>query len=156
MNEHGHGIPVIVNLAALASYDGVNDDPIQMLISGELFPGKSATTLHYIENLENEETGEITKSEIQLILAKDQVTMNRSGHYSNTMLFIKNRRYETTYHTPYGSLPMVVIPREVSCDINSKTGKVHLRYELIMQGKYASTNELHLEYWSKESEKGKK
>ena len=84
MNEHKHGIPVIVNLAALASYDGVNDDPIQMLISGELFPGKSATTLHYIENLEDEETGEITKSEIQLILAKDQVTMNRSGHFSNT------------------------------------------------------------------------
>lgn len=151
MKERKNGVPVLVNLAALASYDGVTDDPMQMLISGELFPGKDATLLRYIESIEDDETGEMTESEIQLILSKDQVTMNRNGHFSNTMLFKKDRRYETTYHTPYGDMLMAVIPREVVCSVSPEAGKVHLRYELSMQGHYASTNELHLEYWAKKS-----
>lgn len=149
MKELGEGIPVMVNLAALASYDGVTDDPMQMLISGEVFPGKDAITLQYTESYEDEESGKLAEAEIQLILGKNQVTMNRRGDFSNTMLFKKNRRYETIYHTPYGDLPMAVIPREVLCDVKPEAGKVHLRYELSMQGNYASTNELHLEYWAK-------
>lgn len=148
MEESPKGIPVTINLAALASYDGVTEDPMQVLTTGILFRKDGFSLLKYQERQEDEATGQMVESEIQLVLMKDQVTMNRMGDFSNTMLFERNKRYETTFHTPYGDLPMAVYSRDVRCEAGEESGKVHLKYELSMQGAYASTNELHLEYWA--------
>ena len=147
MEEKTEGIPVVINLASLASYEGITDDPIQVVTTGTLFHKGNAKHLRYTESMEDEETGQVTESEILLVLKKDQVMMNRMGDYINTMLFQRNKHYETTYHTPFGDLPMAVYARDVRCDLGDKGGKVHLKYDLSMQGSYASTNELHLEYW---------
>ncbi len=143
------GIPVVISMASLASYDGITNDPMELVTTGMLFPQDRSAMLKYTENTEDEMTGEMTEAEIQLELRKDLVTMNRSGEFSNTMLFQRDRRYETTFHTPYGDLPMAVYARDVKCDMGKDSGTVHLRYELSMQGTYASTNELHLEYRAK-------
>ena len=143
------GIPVVINLASLASYDGITDDPMQVMTTGTLFPQEGFSLLKYQERQEDEATGEVMESEIQLMLKKDQVTMNRMGAFSNTMMFKPNKRFETTFQTPFGELPMAIYSRDVKCDIGNRQGKVHLKYELSMQGAYASTNELHLEYWAK-------
>jgi len=143
------GIPVVINLASLASYDGISDDPMQVMTTGTLFPQEGFSLLKYQERQEDEATGEVMESEIQLMLKKDQVTMNRMGAFSNTMMFKSNKRFETTFQTPFGELPMAIYSRDVKCDIGNRQGKVHLKYELSMQGAYASTNELHLEYWAK-------
>lgn len=143
------GIPVVINLASLASYDGITDDPMQVMTTGTLFPQEGFSLLKYQERQEDEATGEVMESEIQLMLKKDQVTMNRMGAFSNTMMFKSNKRFETTFQTPFGELPMAIYSRDVKCDIGNRQGKVHLKYELSMQGAYASTNELHLEYWAK-------
>ena len=148
MEENRHEIPVLINLASMASYDGMTEDPLQMMTTGVLVPGKDSLLLRYVENQEDESTGEVMVSEIQLELRKDQVMMNRMGEFSTTMLFRRNKRYETTMRTPYGDLPMAVFSRDVRCELGKENGKVHLRYELSMQGAYASTNELHLEYWA--------
>ena len=148
MDGKKRGIPVMINLAALASYDGVADDPMQVLTRGTLFQKGKSQTLRYLESQEDESTGEVTEAEIELELQKDQVMMSRTGEYASMMMFQRNRRYETTYHTPYGDLPMSVYARDVQCDLQRGSGKVHLKYELSMQGNYASTNELHLEYWA--------
>lgn len=149
MTEHTNGIPVMINLASLASYDGIADDPIRLITTGTLFTRGSLAELKYHETQEDENTGELIESDIQLLLKKDRVTMNRTGAYSNTMLFERNRRYETTFHTPFGDLPMAVTPSDVLCTLQGDNGTVHLKYELSMQGAYASTNELHLEYRAK-------
>ena len=148
MQKKEQGIPVVINLASLASYDGVHEDPMQMMTTGILIPQEKSSLLKYTESQEDEVTGEVMESEIQLVMAKDQVTMHRMGEFSNTMLFQRNKRYETTFHTPFGDLPMAVFSRDVWCEVGEQTGKVHLKYELSMQGAYASTNELHLEYWA--------
>ncbi|MCR4877258.1 MAG: DUF1934 domain-containing protein [Clostridiales bacterium] len=142
------GIPVVINLASLVSYDGMTDDPMQVLTTGTLIPQGNASLLRYTESQEDEATGEVTQSEIQLELKKNQVTMNRMGEFANTMLFMPNKRFETVLKTPFGELPMAVYSRDVRCDLGEDSGKVHLKYELSMQGAYASTNELHLEYWA--------
>ena len=128
------GIPVVINLASLVSYDGMTDDPMQVLTTGTLIPQGNASLLRYTESQEDEATG--------------QVTMNRMGEFANTMLFMPNKRFETVLKTPFGELPMAVYSRDVRCDLGEDSGKVHLKYELSMQGAYASTNELHLEYWA--------
>lgn len=150
--EENQGIPVLIDLSALASYDGNPDDPIRMITSGTFFPGTDCSLLHYREIQEDQETAQITESEIQLILKKGQVTMNRIGDYANTMLFKKNIHFETIYHTPYGDLNMSVFTREVRWHSERGSGSVHLRYDLSMQGSYASTNELHLQYREKNAE----
>ena len=146
MEESKQGIPVLSNLASMVSYHGTQQDPLQVVTTGKLYLQGKQSLLRYKESVEDEETGRMSEDDVQLILGKNQVTMNRSGEYNNTMVFQKKRRFETTYRTPYGELPMAVYSRDVRCDLGKDSGKVHLVYELSMQGAYASTNELHLEY----------
>ena len=148
MKANEQGIPVLINLASVASYEGMTDEPMQVITTGVLYQRENCYQLQYRENQEDEQDGSVMESEICLVLKKDQVTMNRMGEYSNTMLFQKNKRFETDYRTPFGNLPMAVYARNVQCELGSRKGKVHLVYELSMQGSYASTNELHLEYWA--------
>ena len=148
--EENAGIPVLINLTSRISYDGFSDQPIQMMTSGLVFPGKDFTLLRYQEVQQDQETGQVTESEIQLVLKEGQVTMNRFGDYANTMLFQRNKRFETSYRTPFGDMNMAVFTREARWEAQRGNGKIHLRYDLSMQGNYASTNELHLEYWTKD------
>ena len=93
-----------------------------------------------------EQTGEITSSDILLSLSDDKVTMQRNGDFSNTMVFSSGKRFEGIYHTPYGEMDMAVFTKEAACRIGNRDGSLHLHYQLQIQGNYASTNELHLEY----------
>ena len=148
MEKKEQGIPVLVNLASLASYEGVADDPVQVITTGRLIPQKGALLLRYRENLEDEATGEMTESEIQLVLKKDQVTMHRMGRFPTPCCSSGTSGMKPPSAHPFGDLPMAVFSRDVWCEVGEQTGKVHLKYELSMQGAYASTNELHLEYWA--------
>jgi len=81
------------------------------------------------------------------------VTMQRSGDFSNTMVFSSGKRFEGTYHTPYGEMDMAVFTKEAACRIGNLEGSLHLKYQLQIQGNYASSNELHLEYRADPAEK---
>ena len=74
------------------------------------------------------------------------------------IVFAKGQRFEGVYHTPYGEMDMAVYTREATCKFGRKEGNIHLKYQLNVQGSYASTNELHLEYRAEqrgEDQKGK-
>ena len=141
------GKPVLINLLAIARYDQTPDYPIQFITKGRLsMPREGEALLEYTETQQDEETGEITTAEISLALEKKRVTMTRSGDFSNTMVFIPQQRFEGIYRTPYGDMNMAVYSRGVQCDPGENRGSVHLKYQLDIQGAYASSNELHLEY----------
>ena len=143
-NKH---TPVFINLLAIARYDHMPDYPIQFITTGKLFyKNAGEALLQYVESQEDEETGEITRSDILLSMADGKVTMQRNGDFSNTMVFSSGKRFEGTYHTPYGEMDMAVFTREAACRIGNREGSLHLKYQLQIQGNYASTNELHLEY----------
>ena len=139
--------PVLINLLAIAKYEHAPDYPIQFMTRGTLHLGDQGhAVLEYTESQEDEETGEIVTSQITLAMEKNRVTMTRRGDCSNTMVFIPQRRFEGVYQTPYGNMDMAVYARGVRCEIGEQKGSVHLKYQLDIQGTYASTNELHLEY----------
>ena len=145
---------VLINLLAIAKYDHAPDYPIQFMTKGKLsIVDQDNAVLEYTESQQDEETGEITNSLITLAMERNRVTMTRSGDYSNTMVFAPDQRFEGVYQTPFGSMDMAVYARGVRCDIGEKKGSVHLKYQLDIQGAYASTNELHLEYAENGSEK---
>ena len=150
-------IPVLINLLALARYNQMPDYPIQVMTRGELsFPGGPGFLLEYRELQDDEETGKVNSADVSLSVEGNRVTMLRSGECFNTMVFDQKHRFEGTYHTPFGDMDMAVDTRDVSCHMSPERGNIHLRYLLHFNGSYASTNELHLEYYSEESlRKGK-
>ena len=138
---------VLINLLAIAKYDKAPDFPVQFMTKGKLtLSGDAPAVLEYTESQQDEETGEITTSQIILSMEKSRVTMTRKGDYSNTMVFAPEQRFEGIYQTPFGNMDMAVYARGVHCDIGEKKGSIHLKYQLDIQGAYASFNELHLEY----------
>ena len=152
--ENSHK-PVFINLLAIARYDQMPDYPIQFMTVGKLFyrkPGEAL--LQYVESQQDDETGEITASDISLSVRDGQVTMERKGDYSNTMVFSRGQRFEGVYHTPYGEMDMAVFTKEAACRFGQAEGNIHLKYQLNIHGNYASTNELHLEYRAERENKG--
>ena len=144
MNSHK---PVFINLLAIARYDHMPDYPIQFMTVGKLsWSNPEEALLQYVESQQDEETGEIMKSDISLSLCDGKITMERRGEFANTMVFAKGQRFEGVYHTPYGEMDMAVYTKEAACRFGSEEGNIHLKYQLNIQGSYASTNELHLEY----------
>ena len=139
--------PVFINLLAIARYDHTPDYPIQFMTVGKLhYKSPDEALLRYAESQQDEETGEIMKSDISLSLNNGRVTMERRGDYSNTMVFARGHRFEGTYHTPYGEMDLSVFTKEAAYRIGRNDGSLHLKYQLDIQGTYMSTNELHLEY----------
>ena len=152
--------PVFINLLAIARYDHMPDYPIQFMTVGKLdYRSPGEALLEYVESQQDEATGEISASNISLSVRDGKVTMERRGDFSNTMVFSRGQRFEGVYHTPYGEMNMAVFTREAACRIGSENGSLHLKYQLNIQGNYASSNELHLEYHTdpagSEKEKGK-
>ena len=144
---------VLINLLAIARYEHAPDYPIQFMTKGILRMGNgNEAVLEYTESSQDEETGEISTAQVSLSLEKDRVTMTRQGECSNTMVFVPDHRFEGVYQTPFGSMDMAVYARGVRCEIGEKKGSVHLKYQINLQGAYASTNELHLEYTENGSE----
>lgn len=146
--------PVFINLLAIARYDQMPDYPIQFMTVGNLFySSPDNVMLQYVESQQDEETGEIMKADISLSLRDGRITMERKGDFANTMVFAKGQRFEGVYHTPYGEMDMAVFTKEAACRFGRSEGNVHLKYQLNIQGNYASTNELHLEYKSEQARK---
>ncbi len=149
--------PVFINLLAIARYDHMPDYPIQFMTVGKLsYSDPEEALLQYVESQQDEETGEITNSDISLSLRDGKITMERKGAFANTMVFAKGQRFEGIYHTPYGEMDMAVFTKEASCKIGRSEGNIHLKYQLNVQGNYASTNELHLEYRAEQGKQHKK
>ena len=138
---------VFINLLAIARYDHTPDYPIQFMTTGKLFyTSQDEAFIQYAESQQDEETGEMIKSDIVLSFRNGKITMERKGDFSNTMVFSRGQRFEGVYHTPYGEMDMAVFTKEAACHFGSSEGSMHLKYQLNIQGNYASSNELHLEY----------
>ena len=141
------GKQVFINLTAMASYEGMADYPIQFMTTGMITkPEKERYVIRYRESQRDEATGETTDSDIELDMRKNSVIMTRTGEFASTMVFSREKRFEGKYTTPYGDMDMAVYTRQLNCALGEDSGTLHLKYQLNIQGNYASTNELHLVY----------
>lgn len=139
--------PVLINLVSTARYgEGMPDLPMQLMLKGEVNTEGPKTVIRYRETDQDEDTGEVMHTDIQLTVEAEQVMMERKGPFSNTMVFAKGRRFEGIYVTPYGEMDMATYTHTVQCDVTPEKGTIRLKYQLDVQGGFASTNELRLEY----------
>ena len=134
--------PVIVTLSSYARGErGEKEQPIRLMCHGRLRPTSEGCMVRYQEVQQEEPNG---TSMIQDVILNVQcgtvprVTMTRMGDYGTTMVFVKDRRFEGAYHTPYGDLALALYAMQVQCRVAEDCGSVHLEYQLDMQGSYSA------------------
>ena len=134
-------IPVLVTLSSYAKGEnGEKEQPIKLMCHGKLKPTADGCMLKYQE-IQQDDTGATQTQDVMLsIQQKDgpRVTMARMGDYGTTMVFVKDRRFEGAYHTPYGDLALALYAMQVQCKVEADHGHVHLEYQLDMQGSYSA------------------
>ena len=134
-------IPVLVTLSSYAKGEhGEKEQPIKLMCYGKLKLTADGFMLKYQE-IQQDDTGATNAQDVILnIQPKDgpRVTMTRLGDYGTTMVFVKDRRFEGAYHTPYGDLALALYAMQVQCKVAEDHGSVHLEYQLDMQGSYSA------------------
>ncbi len=140
-------IPVLLTLSSVSrGEDGQHEEPVRLITTGQLRPTATGYLLRYKENLPDEDGGAVIESDILLALQPGRITMTRRGEFGTSMVFVKDRRFEGAYHTPYGDMSMAVFATQVSTSLSEQRGSVHLEYQVDFQGSYASMNTLDLTY----------
>lgn len=138
--------PVLVTLRS-ASRNGEEETPVMSLrCQGMLRPTSTGCMLRYQEVQKDEDSGNIVSQDVILAMQPDRVTMTRLGDYGTTMVFIKDRRFEGAYHTPYGDLELALYATQVHVQMTPEGGSVHLEYQLDMQGSYAAVQVIDVSY----------
>lgn len=138
--------PVLVTLTSYARTATEEDKPMRLRCNGQLRETNGGCMLRYQEVQTDDESGQSVSQDVILALQPDRVTMTRLGAYGTTMVFVKDRRFEGAYHTPYGDLDLALFPTQVNVQMRPDGGSVHLEYQLDMQGSYAAVQVIDVTY----------
>ena len=142
--------PVIVSLSSYARGErGEKEQPIRLMCHGRLRPTSEGCMVRYQEVQQEEPNGPSMVQDVILNVqcgSVPRVTMTRMGDYGTTMVFVKDRRFEGAYHTPYGDRSLALYAMQVQCRVAEDCGSVHLEYQLDMQGNYAAVQTIDVTY----------
>lgn len=138
--------PVLVTLTSYARTATEEDQPMRLRCSGQLRTTATGCMLRYQEIQKDEESGQSISQDVILALQPDRVTMTRLGAYGTTMVFVKDRRFEGAYRTPFGELELALFATQVNVNMGPDSGSVHLEYQLDMQGSYAAVQVIDVTY----------
>ncbi|MBQ8200519.1 MAG: DUF1934 domain-containing protein [Clostridia bacterium] len=144
--------PVLVTLTSCAKPEhGEPEAPIRMMCHGQLKSTSTGYMLRYQEVQTDDETHQTAVQDVILNMQPGRVTMARLGPYGTTMVFVKDRRFEGAYHTPFGDLALALFATQVNCRLEPDHGSVHLEYQLDMQGSYAAVQVIDIAYQADEA-----
>jgi len=148
-------IPVIVTLQSYSRGEhGEKEQPVRLMCHGKLRPTSDGCMLRYQE-VQQDDTGDTVSTDVILnIQPKDgpRVTMTRMGDYGTTMVFVKDRRFEGAYHTPFGDLGLALYAMQVQCKLAEDCGSIHLEYQLDMQGSYSAVQCIDVSFCAESSQ----
>lgn len=118
-------------------------DAVRLLTTGTLSGGNDTWRIDYTETQPDSSAA----SDVVVKMQKGVVTMERLGEYATSMVFEKGRRFEGSYHTPYGALDMGIFSTTVKYHVDDQqTGEVNLKYQLDLQGQFAAIHELRIRF----------
>lgn len=137
---------VLLSVTGIVQDAGMEDssDEMRLVTTGELSGDQEqdSWSLKYSETQpDTAETDHVT-----LTMKNGVVTMNREGEINTSMIFAQGSRYEGSYNTPYGALEMGVFPTQVRYHVSDNRGEVVLKYQLDIQGQYASMREMRIRF----------
>lgn len=141
------GKKVLLSVTGIVQDVGMEEsaDEMRLVTTGELSgnAAEDSWRLRYSETQpDSAETDKVT-----FTMHNGIVTMQRDGQLSTSMIFSQGNRYEGSYNTPYGALEMGVFPTQVKYSISDLAkGEVVLKYQLDIQGQYASMREMRIRF----------
>lgn len=148
--------PVIVHLSSYTRGErGEKESVVRLMCRGRLRAAGDGYLLRYQEVQQDEDTGENTVQDVILAMQMStppRVTMTRLGDYGTTMVFVKDRRFEGAYRTPFGELGLALYAMQVQCRLADDCGSVHLEYQLDMQGSYSAVQCIDVSYCAEGSQ----
>ena len=148
-------IPVIVTLQSYSRGEhGEKEQPVKLMCRGRLRTTNDGCMLRYQE-VQQDDTGETVSTDVILNIQQKEgprVTMTRTGDYGTTMVFVKDRRFEGAYHTPYGDLGLALYAMQVQCKLAEDYGSIHLEYQLDMQGSYSAVQCIDVSFCAESSQ----
>lgn len=143
--------PVLVTLMSYTRAGDEEDAPMRIRCSGQMRLTTGGCMLRYTEVQTEEGTGATLSQDVILNIQPDRVTMTRLGDYGTTLVFVRDRRFEGSYHTPFGELAVALYTTQLSVQHGPEGGNVHLEYQLDMQGNYAAVQVIDVTYTAEAS-----
>ncbi len=130
---------VLLSVTGISQSPFQGNDAMHMVTTGELTGGDGLWRLHYRETPpDSEESTDVT-----VALDQDAVTLQRD---TACMVFKKGSLFQGLYDTPEGTVDMSLYPTHVHYRVGRDKGEVTLRYQLDIEGQFASMQELRIRF----------
>ncbi|MDO4483037.1 MAG: DUF1934 domain-containing protein [Clostridia bacterium] len=139
-------IPVLLRLTSSARNEDGDETPMSTTTRGILDINGNVYSLRYEDVQEDPDDHSVLRQNIRLDMQSGQIEMTREGDYGTSMMFVRGKRFEGIYHTPFGEIDMAVYATRVDTNLAPEKGGFHLQYQLDTQGRFASMLELKLDY----------
>ncbi|HZJ82324.1 MAG TPA: DUF1934 domain-containing protein [Clostridia bacterium] len=138
----GEGKKVILSIKGSQVNAEGEDNSIDLITEGILYKKDSA---YYIEYEESAISG-LEGTKTLIVVEEGRISLERTGAHESHFVFEKGRKYVNYYETPFGNLQMGIYPTKIDSKMNETQGKLDLKYQLDISGKYAGSNELMVSY----------
>lgn len=103
---------------------------VELISEGEYEYTQDKVIVRYKETGENTFSG----TDATLTIENGRATLIRKGAGNSEMSFKEGIEHKCDYRTPYGSLKLTVITREMASTLNEFGGDVSISYLLYMEG----------------------
>lgn len=125
-------------------YENHEEDQMEFVTEGQLYLKNGAIYMIYDES----ELSGMAGCKTTLKLDGDTLRMKRIGQAGagTEMYFEENKRFNSTYNTPYGPMDIEILTRSVSnqFDMETLSGNVAVCYDVSLQGMAEGKNKLEI------------
>ncbi|WIF96011.1 DUF1934 domain-containing protein [Caminicella sporogenes] len=133
---------IILKIEGKQRPSGGEEDTIEFITEGRYYNKNNAKYIVYEESDISGMEGCITT----LKIIDDKIIMKRFGKASSELIFEKGKRYVSNYNTPYGSLKMEILTKELKYSINEDNkGNISIKYNVSLQGLSEGSNEINIQ-----------
>ena len=125
-------------------YETHEEDQMEFVTEGQLYQRNGAIYILYDES----ELSGMAGCKTTLKLAGDTLRMKRIGQsgLGTEMYFEQNKRFSSTYNTPYGPMELELLTRSVENDFDMETlrGSIAVSYDVSLKGMAEGKNKLEI------------
>ncbi|WP_196592261.1 DUF1934 domain-containing protein [Pectinatus frisingensis] len=114
---------------------------LEFLSEGQYYCKNGMSYVLYDESDSNGMEG--TKTLLKI--AGDSLRLVRRGTIENEQFFSNGVKSDSHYHTPYGDIKISVDTKQIDITMGSISSSIHVFYDVLIDGKWQSNNELHIE-----------
>lgn len=117
---------VVISIRGQQLFDEGEPDVMELITQGTLELVEDGYNLTYEETELTGLEGTVTT----FVVRPNQVSLTRQGKVNSIMVFEEGQVHFSMYETPYGSVPMGVNTRRVTCQRNAAGGYIEIDYSI--------------------------